>query len=194
MDKKTNFQINFLRKQRSILALQSKRSQMINSFSLIAVISYVVILISVFSYSGYLKFRLNRLEKDISAENKLLERMNDTKLKYYTIKSKTDLILGISKNLYSHQDVFKKTVEIVPEGMYFNNLSINSKEDGTAEVRFSIKTFEVSVISDFLDKINKAKLDNKLPIIGANIGGINIGSEGEYLFGVTLFMKETANT
>jgi Tfp pilus assembly protein PilN len=183
MQKKTP-EINFLQKQRAILTMQSKRLHIIHTFSLVTLVAYIIVILSLLSYSAYLKFSFNQITKKITSEKKAIEQMSETKAKYYAIKKKTQSIMGVSKSLYEHQSVIEMVMNLVPKGMTMKGLKIDENE-----INFSISTFDSEMIPQFFSNVERVRTSDTVSVTSADIGGIRVSEDGSYSFAVKLEIK-----
>lgn len=175
-------EINFLRKQREILLMQSKRMQIINNFSLVAVFSYLFFLLAFFSYIAFLKINLNQVGKDIQKEKQLIKNMDETKLKYFVVKKKVGEVKKITDSLYKHQEIIQKTFSLIPEGVLISGMSVN--ENG--EINFSVSTDNPVLIKNFLTNVEQKKGEGEVIYYKAETGGIRVDEEGLYSLSIKL--------
>ncbi|MGI5827460.1 MAG: hypothetical protein ACOX6V_00390 [Patescibacteria group bacterium] len=180
---KTNTpKINFLRKQRAVLMLQSKRLHLIQMFSFFTLATYAAVLLGVIAYSGYMAFRLKDLDKNIEHERTAIRQMNEVRAKYLVLKEKTGTVMGISTALYRHQEIFEKVLSLLPENLSVNSFGVD--EEGV--VKFSATTYDSKAVAKFITNTETVKDKGPVLIKNAEVGSVSIDEEGTYSFAVTL--------
>jgi hypothetical protein len=175
-------EINFLKKQRAVLMLQSKRLHLIQTFSLLTLTAYGVVLLGVLAFSGYMTLTSINLDKNIDHERAAIKQMNEVRAKYLVLKTKTESVMGISTALYRHQDIFEKVLDILPETLSVSGFGVD--EGGT--VSFSATTADSRAIEKLLSNIEEGKSKGPVFIKQAEIGSVSIDKEGLYTFAVKL--------
>jgi len=178
-------EINFLRKQRSILMLQSKRLYLIQTLSLMTLLAYGVVLIGVISYSAYLGFNVKRIDKNIESERAAIKQLTNVRAKYLVLKEKTAAIMGVSSSLFKHQEIIEKVISLLPDGLAVQGFSI----DENGDVVFSASTANPDMIDTFFENVERNKHDERVPITVADVSSVRVDEEGKYSFGMTLTLN-----
>lgn len=176
--------VNFLKKQQSILRLQSKRLTIIGTLSFVVLLFYGAGLIALIIYTSYLTLNLKKYENDIEAEKMQIAQMEETREKYYLLKEKVSAITQASSSFTKHQDIIEKIFSFFPEGMDVSG--INLTENG--EVSFKVTANSMRSVEELLSHIRNEKVDEKVIIEKASVTGFNVNSEGKYSFGVNLIV------
>ncbi len=176
--------VNFLKKQQSILKLQSKRLTIIGTLSLVVLLFYGAGLIALIIYTSYLSLNLKKFENDIEAEKMQIVQMEATREKYYLLKEKISAIAKASGSFTQHQDIIEKIFSFFPEGMEVSGIDLS--ENG--EVNFKVTANSMKAVEELLSNIRNEKVDEKVIIEKASVTGFNVNSEGKYSFGVNLLI------
>jgi hypothetical protein len=177
--------INFLRKQRRVFSLQSKRLRLIQAMSLTIAGIYSVVLLGVLAYTDYLQYKLKSVQQNINDEEEAMNNWDETAFKYFAIKSKLGTILEINESLHKHQKFIEKTFNLVPVGAEMAGLSINEDE----VIVFNLQTKHPQVIESFIQNVEAASASDEdgIYIAKAEVSSVSVGEDGVY--GVPVKLK-----
>lgn len=178
-------EINFLKKQRNVLMLQTKRIHLIGMLSIGTLAVYGVLLLGVASYSAFLSYQLNSNEKKIQKDRTALEKMAPTEAKYFNLKRKVGSILGITGSLFKSQETIEAVFKLLPEGLEVGGVSINEK----GEINFGVTTSDMSLIDRLFLNINNNINNDGYLIEKADVSGVSVNDEGIYSMNMILRIK-----
>lgn len=188
---KENANINFVKKDQTLLKIQAKRSHIIQSVSMIILGVYALFLILVFSYSTFLSFQFQSTEKNIQKEIKEIEKLTPIEAKYLILKQKAEAGVATSQSMYRYQDLIEALFRLIPSDLLVSGFTVDEEN----YVVFSAKTNNPYTIDDFISKVfqyNTTQSDSKL--VSADINSVSVDKEGIYNLNIKFFVQFTENS
>ncbi len=185
-------EINFLRKQKHILVLQSKRLYLIQSLSFVTLFIYGVVLVGMLLYAGVLNVQLKQTEQRITKVKQELEDLAPIELKYYLLKKTTVAAMEISKSLQRHQELMQQVFNMIPSGMSVKSLKIEE----TGDINLNLLAENVAVIEAFFTNIERSHewlvlnqesfQQGAVKVRKAEVKRVTVNDEGQYSFGIVV--------
>lgn len=174
----TNLGINLLKNRHSLSEKDYLREQEIFRYSLIGLVSMVVVSIAIVSYQFVLTNKLNRVEKGIKKSTSELMEYTEANAKQIYLKSRLQLISSFLEARSVSREAIENIFSLTIPGVTVSSMSFES--DNVIKTQFTAK--DVLVLESLVNYLS----EDKGFFIQAVSEGISRTQEGEYQLQVML--------
>ncbi len=170
--------INLLGKQRAHLIIAAKRIYYIQIISFSVLIIYLFVVISLFSLTTLLNFKIKQVEQKIAHETNTIKELSDTEVRYYLLKNKVKGINSVYDQLRNQHELIQSFFENLPAGISISGFLINE----TGEITFNSMASRSDILEEFIIKLEGKNIGSNIIITQARISNISLNPDGNYNF------------
>ncbi len=175
--------INFLKDRLAQLKKKAKKSLVLKTWSLVALVVYGILVFGAFSYYLVAKGKNQVLKAGIDREEALITNLRPIETKQIYLTSKAKSLTTIFASQKKHQKIIETILALLPSGVSVDDLTI----DKEGLVNFSGSCASFKILQEFFNNLEtEAGNSTFLKVKKAEIGKITYGWQQEYGFGVEL--------